>query len=154
LIVTLAGETFTTAGLLLARFTVTPPLGAGAGRVTWNGAVCPSATVTFEGSDRAPAEVTDAVAVAPVTLGAVTPVAMVAVPVPTPVTETFAVVLPCGIVTEAGTETIPAGVAVSGTVSPPVGAAADKVNNSVLVSDPVRFKVWGEKLSEAPTVTA
>jgi hypothetical protein len=39
---------------LLARLTVTPPVGAGLGKVTANGADCPGATLTFTGRMIAP----------------------------------------------------------------------------------------------------
>lgn len=66
---------------------------------------------------------------------------MVAVPAATPVTATAAVVWLCGIVTDAGTVTIPAGAALTATTKPPAGAGADNVRVRFLVSGPVRLTV-------------
>lgn len=138
---------------LLVSVTVTPPGGAGAGSVTCMAVDWPSPTVTPEGSDRLPGELTVAVAVALVTFGVAVLAVIVVVPRAAPVTETFAVVVPAAIVVVPAIVTTPAGLAASVTFRPPAGAGADKVRVSVLVSVPVRLRVCGEKLNEPVTVT-
>jgi hypothetical protein len=151
--VTVPGETVNIEVSLLASVTITPPGGAAAGSVTCMAVDWPSPTVTPEGSERLPGELTVTVAVALVTLGVAALAVIVVVPSAAPVTEMFAVVAPAAIVEEPAIVTTPAGLSASVTFSPPPGAGADKVRVSVLVSVPEMLRVCGEKLNEPATVT-
>src|SRR5512146_1195015 len=101
--VTLEGEMATLDALLLERFTVTPPAGAGDGKATGKAVDCPRPTVTFEGSEIAPEPCTVTLAVALETFGAVAAAAVtVVVPAPAGVMDTVVVVAFFAIVTDAG----------------------------------------------------
>jgi hypothetical protein len=92
--VTVAGETDTTPELLLDSVTVTPPVGAGAERVTWKGADWPRPIVTFDGSERAPPLCTVTLIVPDVTFGAVLDAVMVVLPTLRALTGTLTEVPP------------------------------------------------------------
>lgn len=92
--VTVVGEIETTPELLLDRDTVTPPTPAGADNVTWNGADCPSPTLTPDGSEMLPPLCTVTLTVPLVTLGAVLDAVMVVVPTVRPLTGTLTEVAP------------------------------------------------------------
>jgi hypothetical protein len=139
--------------LLLERFTVTPPAGAAADRVTGKARDWPRPTVAVDGSEIEPAFCTVMVAVALEMLtGDDAAAVMVAEPAATGVTLKVAVVAFALMVTEPGSETIPVGAAVRFTVIAE-GAAADKVTVKVRLSGPEKVTVAGERLSDALTET-
>ena len=150
-IMTLAGETLTFVASLLVSVTVTPPVGAGVGNVTWKAADCPRATLTLAGSEMAPEAWTVTLAVA---LGMSCALAVIVVePALTPCTATVAVVAFAAIDAVAGTFTMPPGLALRLTVSPPAGAGPDRVTVKFLDSVPVSVRLAGVKLSEAVVCT-
>ena len=152
-IVTVAGEMLTLFESLLASVTVTPPAGAGPGSVTWNAADWPKATLTFEGSRMAPLFCTVTAAVAFETFGETVLAVIVVVPAETPVTGKIAVVAPAAMVAVAGIVIIPAVLLAKVIATPPAGAGADSVKVRFCGVAPIRVRLAGEKVSEAPTVT-
>jgi hypothetical protein len=101
----------------------------------------------------APALTTVTVAALLGMLGVLVLAVRVAGPTLTPVIGTMAVVPFCGMVTLAGTLTIPDGVAARLTVTG-AGAAADSVNVTFWVAVPVTDGAAGVKLRVAPTLTS
>ena len=124
--VTLAADTVTFVVSLLVKATVTPPAGAGTGRVTAYGMDWPIATEAFAGRPMVPALTTFTVAVVSGTFGEELPWITVE-PMLTPVTGTLTVVVPAPKVTLAGTVAVLGLVDVRLMVKPPAGAAADRV---------------------------
>ncbi len=146
---TVAGLTVTLAVSPLESATVTPPWGAGEARATASGAVWPGASVRLEGSVIVPAACTVTVALASdIPEIAATPLTT-AVPGATPVMVTVAVVALCGITTDDGAVTTPAGAAVMFTVRPPVGAGADSRKVRFFDSVPASVIADGSNPSEA-----
>lgn len=133
--VTLAGI-MPTFGVSLDNVTVTPPWGAGAGRVTWNATVCPSPTVTFDGRPIAPALCTVMLHVAFETLGVLEAAVIVVAPALAPFSVTVAVVACCAMVTVCGMVTTPAELALRLTETTD-GAGADNVSVIFSVSGPI-----------------
>jgi hypothetical protein len=152
-IVTVAGEMLTLFESLLTSVTVTPPVGAGPGSVTWNAADWPRATLTFEGSRIAPLPCTVTVAVPFETFGETVLAVIVVDPTATPVTEIVVVLNPGPMFAVAGMLMIPAVLLAKVTNTPPAGAGADSVRIRGCDAVPVSVKVAGEKVSVAPTVT-
>jgi hypothetical protein len=143
--------TVATFGLLLPRMTVTAAAGA-EDSVTVRVSDWPSVKAGFADRTMAPADVSVTVATPLVILGRLGAEAvMVAVPAPIPVTGTDAVVAPEVIVTDCGTPTMPDGLALRLTVTPPVGAGADNVSVRFVVPVPVMVVVAGLKLRAAVT---
>jgi len=141
-----------TLGESLARVTVTPPLGAGPGRVTWKAADWPRFSDTPEGRPIVPALWTVTLVVAFATFGTPVLVETWAVPALAPLMVTWTALVPCAMVTLGGTVTIPRGFAVRFTTRAE-GAVAESVRVRVSLSGPVRVDVDCEKLSEAATFT-
>jgi hypothetical protein len=134
--VTVAGEMLTLVESL-ARFTVTPPVGAAEGRVTWNAADCPKFSDTPAGRMSDPAVCTETLAVVFVTLGEPELAVMVVLPTPVPTAVICTLVAPLAKVTVAGTVAIPVGLALRLTVRPDEGAGADRFRVRVAVVGPV-----------------
>jgi hypothetical protein len=89
--------------------------------------------LTLAGRVIVPAPVTVTLEVALDTVDERAAPVMVVVPEVTPETDTVAVVAPAAMVTAAGIVTIPVGVALRLTSSPPAGAGADKVSVRLLL---------------------
>jgi hypothetical protein len=124
---TLAVDNVTLDVSLLARFTVTPPVGAASDRLTLKVADCPRFMVVLAGTMTEPPD-TFTVAVAlkmPLALAVI-----VAVPPVTPVTVTTALVAPAAKLTLDGTVATPVLLELRLTVKPLAGACP-----------PVKFKV-------------
>ena len=142
---TLAG-TVTFVVSLLARFTVTPPVGAACDRVTANVAENPSATVVLAGTPIEGGGVTVTLAVA-----LVMPVALAVIvtgpPAATPVTVTVALVAPAAKFTVAGTVALLGSLELRLTVKPPAGACPPvKFSVRVPVLPTLIVKLAGVKL--------
>lgn len=131
---TLDGE-IATFGRSLDNVTVTPPCGAGAGKVTWNAVDCPSPTVTFDGRPITPPLCTVTLAVALEMLGVTGLAVIVVVPTPAPFRATVAVVAFCAMVTVGGKVTTPAGLALRLTETVD-DAGAESVSIIFCVSEP------------------
>src|SRR5581483_1523912 len=101
---------------LLESFTVTPPLGAAVERTTGNVDDWPERRTVFDGRLMEPSALTVTPAVPLVTFAVVVLAVMVVTPAATPPTCTGALLAFAGIVTDAGTLTIPAGLALRFTV--------------------------------------
>ncbi len=109
---------------LLVRFTVTPPGGAGCGRVTGNAADWPSPTVVLAGALIGGSGVTVTLAVALAIPAALA--MMVAEPGATPVTRTSTLVALAAKVTVPGTVATAGLLELRLTVNPPAGAGAGR----------------------------
>lgn len=96
-------------------------------------------------------EVTVTVADVPDTFGALVFAEMVAVPAATPVTGTFTVVKPAGIVTLAGAVATPVLLNVRLTTIPPAGAVVDKLRSKFAVPPAGMFTFVAENVSVALT---
>src|SRR5450631_2600131 len=101
-IVRLAGVTVALEGSLLDSVTVTPPGGAGAGKVTGNGTDCPTGTLVRFGRIIWPALLTMMLAVVSATFGSAL-AWRVAVPTAIPVTGTVTLVALAAMVAVEGT---------------------------------------------------
>ena len=118
---TLAGVTVTFEASLLFSVTVTPPAGAGAGRVTVNGADWPNLTGVLAGDLIAPVTFTAAVAKA----GKFLTVALAVItvdPGAIPVTGTATLVAPAAKLTVAGTVALLGSLELRLTIKPAAGA--------------------------------
>ena len=124
---TVAADTVILVVSLLVKATVTPPAGAGTGKVTAYGVDWPIATEVFVGRPMVPALTTFTVAVVSGTFGEALPWITVE-PMLIPVTGTVTLVVPAPKVTLAGTVAVVGFVEVRLMVKPLAGAAADRVS--------------------------
>ena len=149
----MAGEMVTFEGVPLNRVTITPPVGAGVDKTTGKSTTWPGTIVRLVGMLIEPGAATVIAAVAFGMFGVVVLAVMVAAPAATPVTVTGTVVAPALIVTIAGTVAEAALLDARLTVIPPAGAAVDKVSVRVWLAPAATFRLAGEKVNVAPTVT-
>ena len=150
---TVLGETVARDVLLLTSEIVTPPGGALTDNTTCAGRDCPSPTVPTVGMLMDPKTMTVTVAFAPLTLSEAGVAPIVAVPGATPVTGTFTVVAPSGIVTLAGTVAVAVAVELRFTTRPPAGAGAETLRARFCVPPAPTVIEVGEKFRLAETVT-
>jgi hypothetical protein len=150
--VTLAG-TVTLEGSLEISVMVTPPAGAAEVRLTAKVADFPNGSVMGLAGTMIVPGVTVTLADASAMYGRA--LAWIAAePCATPVTGTVAVVAPAAKVTVAGTVAAAVLLELRLTVTPPVGAAADKVSVKFCVAVPIMLRLDGEKPTVAVTWTA
>jgi len=149
---TVLGEIEIVDVLLLAKVTVTPPVGAGVDKVMGNGTDCVSDTASPEGVPIEPGGVTVRVSVALGIFGE-EPAVIVVLPAATPVTANVVEVAPAANVTVAGTVATPVLLEVRLTVTPPVGAAADSVRVEFMLAVAATETAVGLKVTAAVTDT-
>lgn len=136
---------------LLVRETDTPPAGAGAGKLTGNGADSPARTVTLPGRMIAPKTTTSMFADVSTRFGNALARTFVE-PAAIAVTATDALVMFVANVTLAGTVATAASSELRLTVKPG-GASAERFSVMFLVTPAATVRVPGEKLSVAVTRT-
>lgn len=146
-----AGEIVSFAVSLLVSVTTVPPAGAGADKVTGNGADSPSPTLAFPGTVMLPRTATDTLAVASLRYGSEL-ARIVVLPAATPFTGTVSVFAPTGNGSEAGTDAIP-GLSEVRVMFKPAGAGAERFSVRVPLPPAPKVRVFGEKLSTATTRT-
>lgn len=152
--VTVVGAIFTFVASLAISDTVTPPAGAGDGRVTDKFSDCPRPTDVFAGRMIEPRFATVIVALAPVTFGEVVEAVMVAVPGFPAVTVIVSDVAAAGKKTLDGTDAIRESLDVRFTVIPPGdGAGTDRFSVRLFLAPSPRVSVFGVNDSPAATVT-
>lgn len=147
---TVLGEIEIVDVLLLANVTVTPPVGAGVDSVMGNATDCESATESPAGVPIEPGGVTVTVRVALGIFGK-EPAVIVVLPAATPVTANVVEVAPAANVTVAGTVATPVLLEARLTVTPPVGAAADRVRVAFVLAVAATETVAGLKFTAAVT---
>ena len=150
-IVMLAADMVSLEVSVLARDTVTPPAGAGAGNVTGKNTCAPNPTVTLDGKPIAPTFTTFTVAV--VSASAAALAWITDVPMAMPVTGTVTLVLVAAKVTVVGTVTAAGLLELILTTRPLAGAGPERfsVKSCVPFTPIVRVCCW--KLRVAATCT-
>jgi hypothetical protein len=151
--VTLAGDTVTLEGSFEVSVMVTPPAGAADPRLTAKATDWPTWMVMGLAGTLIMPGVTVTLAVASAMFGRAL-AWITAEPCATPVTGTVAVVAPAAKVTVAGTVATAVLLELRLTVTPPVGAVADKVSVKFCVVVPIMLRLDGEKATVAVTWTA
>jgi hypothetical protein len=150
--VTVEGAMVTFVRSLLTRLIVTPPVGAGADRVTANVADWPGPTLTPGGRTIVPGLTT--LTVAPVSAISGKALAWIVVsPSATLVTGTMTLEALPGIRTVAGTVATAGFKELKLIDRPPAGAGAERFSVRFCVATPLIVRVTGKKLSVAVTLT-
>jgi hypothetical protein len=145
------GEIDSFAVSLLVSVTTVPPAGAGADKVTGNGADSPSPTLAVPGRVMLPSTATETLAVASVRYGSEL-ARIVVLPAATPLTGTVSVLVPAGNGSEAGTDAIPELSEVRFMVKLG-GAGAERFSVRVPLPPAPMVRVLEAKLSAAVTRT-
>ena len=143
--VTLAGEIDNLDASLLDSETISPPLGAGADKVTAKVADCPSPTEKLDGKMIDPKVTTVIVAVASTRFAAVA--CTIAVPTAPPATDTIALEAFGAKLTVAGTVATEGLFELRATVKPPEGAGAERFRVRFCAAPVPRVKLFGEKVA-------